>query len=51
MEFFLSSDIHQGDELFSVQSRGKQCAFMSLSANFNSPKTKYPTDRLVKNNI
>ena len=29
---FLSSDIHQGDELFSVQSRGKQCAFMSLSA-------------------
>ncbi len=32
MEFFLSSDIHQGDELFSVQSRGKQCAFMSLSA-------------------
>ena len=32
MEFFLSSDIHQGDELFSLQSRGKQCAFMSLSA-------------------
>ena len=32
MEFFLSSDIHHGDELFSVQSRGKQCAFMSLSA-------------------
>ena len=32
MEFFLSSDIHQGDELFSVQSRGKECAFMSLSA-------------------
>ncbi len=32
MEIFLSSDIHQGDELFSVQSRGKQCAFMSLSA-------------------
>ena len=28
----LSSDIHQGDELFSVQSRWKQCAFMSLSA-------------------
>ena len=23
---------HQGDERFSVQSRGKQCAFMSLSA-------------------
>ncbi len=32
MEFFLSSDIDQGDELFSVQSRGEQCAFMSLSA-------------------
>ncbi len=32
MEFFLSSDIHQGDELFSVQSREKQCVFMSLSA-------------------
>ena len=29
---FLSSYIHQGDDLFSVQSRGKQCAFMSLSA-------------------
>ncbi len=51
MEFFLSSDIHQGDELFSVQSRGKQCAFMSLSfiGYFNSPK--YPTDRLVKNMV
>ena len=32
MEFFLTSDIHQGDELFSVQSKGKQCPFMSLSA-------------------
>ena len=32
MEISLSSDIHQGDELFSVQSRWKQCAFMSLSA-------------------
>jgi hypothetical protein len=29
---FRSASIHQGDELFSVQSRGKQCAFMSLSA-------------------
>jgi hypothetical protein len=27
-----SSYIHQGNDLFSVQSRGKQCAFMSLSA-------------------
>jgi hypothetical protein len=31
MALFLSY-IHQGDDLFSVQSRGKQCAFMSLSA-------------------
>ena len=29
---FLSTNIHQGDNLFSVQSRGKQCAFMSSSA-------------------
>jgi hypothetical protein len=34
MALFLSSYIHQGDDLFSVQSRGKQCAFMSLSALF-----------------
>ena len=32
MAFFLSAGIHQGDERFSVHSRGKQCAFMSLSA-------------------
>ena len=32
MALFLSSVIHQGDDLFIVQSRGKQCAFMSLSA-------------------
>ena len=32
MALFLSINIHQGDELFSVLSRGKQCAFMSLSA-------------------
>ena len=32
MALFLCSYIHQGDYLFSVQSRGKQCAFMSLSA-------------------
>ena len=32
MALFLSSEIHQGDDLFSVQSRSKQCAFMSLSA-------------------
>ncbi len=32
MALFLSADIHQGAERFSVHSRGKQCAFMSLSA-------------------
>ena len=32
MALFLSADIHQGDERFSVHSRGKQCVFMSLSA-------------------
>ncbi len=32
MTLFLFANIHQGDELFSVHSRGKQCAFMSLSA-------------------
>ena len=32
LALFLSTNIHQGDNLFSVQSRGKQCAFMSLSA-------------------
>ncbi len=32
MALFLSVDIHQGAERFSVHSRGKQCAFMSSSA-------------------
>jgi hypothetical protein len=32
MPLFLSSKIHQGDDLFGVRFRGKQCAFMSLSA-------------------
>jgi hypothetical protein len=32
MGVFSSSYIHQGNDLFSVQCRGKQCAFMSLSA-------------------
>jgi hypothetical protein len=30
MALFLSSYIHQGDDLFSVQSGGKQCAFYQL---------------------
>ena len=32
MTLCLPSNVHQGDELFSSQSKGKQCAFMSLSA-------------------
>ena len=32
MTLYLRSNVHQGDERFSSQSRGKQCAFMSLSA-------------------
>ncbi len=32
MPLFLSASVHQGDERFSVRYRGKQCAFMSLSA-------------------
>ena len=38
MALFLSAIIHQGDELFSVHSRGKQCAFMSLSALLNTAR-------------
>ena len=34
-QLFLSANVHQGDELFSIQSRGKQCAFISLSATHN----------------
>ena len=32
MELFLSANIHQGNDLFSVYSRGGQCAFMCLWA-------------------
>ena len=32
MALFACGSIHQGHERFSGQSRGKQCAFMSLSA-------------------
>ncbi len=51
--FIHSATIHQGDELFSVeQSRGKQCAFMSLSAVLTVVLTaQQPTNRLVNNNI
>ena len=32
MALLLCATMHQGDERFSVQTRGKQCAFMSLAA-------------------
>ena len=32
MALFLSGNIHQGVDIFSVHSRGKQCAFIALSA-------------------
>jgi hypothetical protein len=50
MALFLFSKIHQGNDLFSVQSRGKQYAFISLSAVFNCLQL-YPPDQLVKNSI
>ncbi len=49
MALFLSADIHQGDERFSVHSRGKQCPFYEfIGASYS---TKYSTKLLVKNNI
>ena len=36
MELFLSAKIHQGNDRFSVYSRGRQCAFMCLSALFTA---------------
>jgi hypothetical protein len=39
MALFISAIIHQGDELFSVHSRGKQCAFLSLSALLTARNT------------
>ena len=32
MTLFVSANTHQGAECFNTESRGKQCAFMSLSA-------------------
>ena len=32
MKLFLYANIHQGNDPFSVYSRGRQCAFMCLSA-------------------
>ena len=46
MALFLSFNIHQRDAIFSVQSRGKQCAFTSFSALLtaqNSPLIDWST--------
>ena len=46
MAVFLCATMHQGDERFSVQTRGKQCAFMSLAAVItaqNNPLIDWPT--------
>ena len=32
MALLLSADFHQGNEIFNFYSRGRQCAFMTLSA-------------------
>ena len=45
---FLSSNIHQGDEIFSVQSRGIQCAFMTHEF-VAKPKLQVLIDRLFNN--
>ena len=37
MALFLCATMHQGDERFSVQTRGKQCSFMSLAAVITAP--------------
>ena len=49
MALFLSADIHQGDERFSVHSRGKRCAFMSLSTLLTA--RNIPLLLVVENNI
>ena len=39
MSLFVSADTHQGSECFSFESRGKQCAFMSVSAILTAENT------------
>ena len=49
MALFLCATMHQGDERFSVQTRGKQCAFMSLAAVItaqNNPLIDWSTTML-----
>ncbi len=51
MALFFSADIHQGDEHFSVHSRGKQCAFMNLSALLTARNIPSGIFLVVKNHI
>ena len=46
MALFLCATMHQGDERFSVQTRGKQCAFMSLAAVITAQNNP-----LIDNNV
>ena len=39
MSLFVSANTHQGGECFSIESRGKQCAFMSLAVILTAENT------------
>ena len=39
--FFVSANAYQGGEYFSIESRGKQCAFMNLSASLAAESNVY----------
>ena len=51
MALFLSANIHQGDDLFSVGSRGKQCAFMTVSALVTAQNIPFPLVQWSKTTI
>ena len=51
MELFLSANIHQGNDLFSVYSRGKQCAFMCLSALLTARNNRAVWSKTTLNNV
>ena len=41
MNLFVSANMHQGVEYFSIESKGKQCAFMNLSASLAAKSNVY----------
>ncbi len=51
MPLFLSANLHQGDERFSVRSRGKQCAFMGLSAVLIAQNIPFNWSKTTFNNV